>query len=414
MTFDIQTVRSYFPALRETGSRKVPIYFDNPAGTQVPQQVVDAVSNYLVGNNANMDAPYEASQRTSRLVQATRQAAADLLGAESDEIVLGSNMTSLTVSVSRAMSHEIRTGDEIVISRLAHDANAGPWIQLAEDTGATIRWIDVDLDSCTIDIEDAQRKITSKTRLVAVGYASNGSGSINDVAAIINLAKAVGAWTYIDGVQYAPHGLIDVKALDCDFLSCSAYKFYGTHVGILYGKRALLQRLRTYTVRPNYHQSPARWETGTKNYEGLVGALAAIDYLAELGVLFGGAASDADRRTKLIAAWPQLVAHEQLLATRLISGLQAIPAVQVYGVTDPDAMDKRVSTIAFRKATCSPETLSEVLGQEQIASRCGHFLAIDLVDALGLQASGGLNRLGPVHYNSFEEIDHCLEVIEQA
>ncbi|MEE2708336.1 MAG: cysteine desulfurase-like protein [Gemmatimonadota bacterium] len=415
MSLDIQSVRSRFPALQETVDGKQVVFLDNPAGTQMPQQVIDAITDCLVHYNVNTEVPYGPGDRVTAMTQEARRAAAEFLGSETpDEIAFGNNMTSLAVLLSRSLVHEIKPGDEIVVSHMEHDGNVGPWVLMAEDAGATVRWIDIDPVTYAIDVEDAAVKITPKTKFVALSYAGNGTGSINDVSSVIRLAKAQGAWTFIDAVQYAPHGLVDVTALDCDFLSCSAYKFYGTQVGILYGKQELMKNLRAYTVRPSLSKVPSRWEPGTKNYEGLVGVLAAIDYIAEQGVLYGGATSDAGRRDKLKAAWPVLAAYEQQLAEHLVDGLQAIPGVQIYGIANREDMAKRVATVSFRKEGCTPQQLTETLGAEQIGSRCGDYLAVALIDRLGLQDSGGLTRLGPVHYNTTAEIDRALEVIESA
>lgn len=414
MSFDVEAVRRQFPALQASVNGKPVVYFDNPAGTQVPQKVIDAINDLLINYNVNTEAPNTASRRTTQMTADARQAAADLLGAESDEIAFGNNMTSLTVLLSRGLVHELKPGDEVVLSHLEHDANAGPWILMAEEAGATVRWIDIDPETLAIDLEDAGRVINDKTKIVAVSHASNGSGSINDVASIIEIAKAHGALTFIDAVQFAPHGYLDVKSLDCDFLSCSAYKFYGTHVGLMYGKYELMEKIRAYTVRPSLTKQPSRWEPGTKNYEGLVGMMAAIDYLADLGVSHGGAAAEAGRRDKLKAAWPVITGYEQELAERLVGGLNAIPGVEVFGITDPADMEKRVSTVSFRKEGRTPLELGAALGEEEIHCRCGDYLAVALIERLGFSNSGGLTRVGPVHYNTMEEIDKAVEVIERA
>lgn len=413
MSYDVDAVRSAFPALQETVDGKPVIFLDNPAGTQIPQTVIDDITECLIHYNVNTEVPYGPGERVTRMAQKARQAAADLLGAEPDEIAFGNNMTSLTVLLSRSLVHELRPGDEIVVSHMEHDGNVGPWVLMAEDAGATVRWIDIDPETYAIDLNDALQKINDRTKLVAVSHAGNGTGTINDVAAIIKMAKAKGAWTFIDAVQYAPHGFIDVKELDCDFLACSAYKFYGPHVGILYGKRALMERLRAYTVRPSLEKQPTKWEPGTKNYEGLVGTLAAIDYIAQLGVDYGAADDNSDRRSRLKAAWPVLGGYEQELAQHLIDGLHAIGGIKVYGITDAKDMVNRVATVSFRKEGSTPMEITSALGAQQIGSRCGDYLAVALIDRLGLRASGGLTRLGPVHYNTRWEIDRALEVIDQ-
>ena len=283
------------------------------------------MTDYLIRRNANTHGAFETSRRTDATIARARQAAADLVGAETDEIVFGNNMTSLTFHLSRSLASEFGPKDEIVVTRLDHDADVMPWVMLGEDTGATVHWADVDMETCTLDMDHLRSLITPRTKLVAVGYASNASGTINDVKTVIGWAKANGAYTFIDAVQYAPHGLIDVKELDCDFLACSAYKFFGPHVGILYGKREHLERLRAYRVRPAGDAPPDKWEQGTKNHEGLAGIAAAIDYIAELGVDYGGAFADASRREKLRAAWTEIASYEQMLIERLIEGIRLIP-----------------------------------------------------------------------------------------
>ncbi len=322
-------------------------------------------------------------------------------------------MTSLTFQISHALAKEFQPGDEIVLTRLDHDANVAPWLMMAEDVGAKVQWAEVDLETCTLDMEQMKSLVTPRTKLVAVGYASNASGSINDVKTIIDWAKANNAYTFIDAVQYAPHGLIDVKELGCDFLVCSAYKFFGPHVGILYGKHDLLARLRAYKVRPVGEEPPDKWETGTKNHEGLAGVAAAIDYLAEVGVAYGGAAPGASRRDKLRAAWTEITAYEQTLIDRLISGLQLINRVRVYGITSRFDWPKRVPTVSIRKEGTTPEQLAKALAAENIFVWNGNFYALNLSEQLGVEPSGGLLRIGLVHYNTVDEIDRCMRVLEK-
>ena len=411
---DIQAIRSQFPALQELYNGKPAIFFDNPGGTQVPQRVIDAFADYLTRRNANTHGLFETSRRTDAVIDQARQASADLLGADVDEIVFGNNTTSLNFALSHALAAEFGPGDEIVLTRLDHDANVAPWLMMAEDRGAQVRWADIDVENCTLDMEHLHSLITPRTKLVAVGYASNASGTINDVNTVIGWAKAVGAYSFIDAVQYAPHGFIDVKALDCDFLACSAYKFFGPHVGLLYGKREHLDRLRAYRVRPAGDQAPDKWETGTKNHEGLAAVSAAIEYLADLGVTYGGAAANAPRRAKLRAAWAVITPYEQMLVERLIGGLQTIPGVHIYGITQPAEWSHRMATVSLRKEGTTPEQLAEALAAENIFAWNGNFYALMLSTRLGVEESGGLLRLGLVHYNTLEEIDHCLRVLAKA
>jgi len=411
--FDVHAVRQQFPALNELFDGRPGIFFDNPGGTQVPQRVIDAITNYLVRSNANTHGLFVTSRRSDMILDNARQAAADLLGATTEEIVFGNNMTSLTFALTHTLVHELGPGDEIVVTRLDHDANVAPWLRLAEDAGATIRWADVDTETCTLDMAHLQSLITLRTKLVAVGYASNASGTINDVKTIIGWARAVGAYSFIDAVQYAPHGLIDVKALDCDFLACSAYKFFGPHVGILYGKREHLHRLRAYRVRPAGEQLPGKWETGTKNHEGLAGVGAAIDYLADLGVRYGNAAANASRREKLQATWQVLEPYERSLSSTLIDGLQALPGVRIYGITNPAELNKRVATVSLRKEGTTPQQLAEALAAQNIFAWDGSFYALSISERLGVEQSGGFLRLGLAHYNTAEEVDRCLRVLER-
>lgn len=412
--FDVQAVRQQFPALSERFDGKPAVFFDNPGGTQVHESVIRAMTDYMTRRNANTHGVFATSRRSDIVIDDARQAAADLLGATPAEIVFGNNMTSLTFALGRSLAAEFGPDDEIVVTRLDHDANVAPWMMLAEDTGAQVRWADVDIETCTLDMDHVQSLINERTRLVAVGYASNAVGTINDVKTIIGWARAVGAYVYIDAVQYAPHGLIDVKALDCDFLACSAYKFFGPHVGIQYGKRQHMERLRAYRVRPAGEELPGKWETGTKNHEGLAGTAAAIDYIAGLGVTYGGAAANAPRRAKLAAAWPVVAEYEQQLLDRLITGLKSIPRVRIYGITSRMEWDKRVATVSIRKEGLTPEALATKLAEQNIFVWNGNFYALSISERLGVEQSGGLVRIGLAHYNTIEEVDHCLAVIDRA
>lgn len=412
--FDALFVRQQFPALSERYNGKPAIFFDNPGGTQVHESVIRAMTDYLTRCNANTHGVFATSRLSDETLDYARQAAADLLGAAPEEVIFGANMTTLTFMLTRSLAAEFGPQDEIIVTRLDHDANVWPWVMMAEDTGAQVRWADVDLETCTLDMEHLRSLINERTRLVAVGYASNAVGTINDVKTIVRWAKEVGAYTYIDAVQYAPHGLIDVKALDCDFLACSAYKFFGPHIGLLYGKREHLERLRAYRVRPAGEALPGKWETGTKNHEGMAGTAAAIDYIASLGATYGRAPAHASRREKLAAAWEVIGAYEYQLMDRLLTGLKAIPRVRIYGIVDRMDWDKRLATVSIRKEGLTPEALALKLAEENIFVWNGNFYAVSISERLGVEESGGLVRIGLVHYNTLEEVDRCLTAIDRA
>ncbi|MCX6040580.1 MAG: cysteine desulfurase-like protein [Caldilinea sp.] len=411
---DLSAVRQQFPAFAERYEGAPAVFFDNPGGTQVHASVVKAMSDYLTRCNANTHGVFATSRLSDARIDAARAAAADLLGATAEEIVFGNNMTSLTFMLSRSLAAEFGPDDEIVVTRLDHDANVWPWVMMAEDTGARVRWAEVDLESCTLDMAHLQSLINERTRLVAVGYASNAVGTLNDVRTIVGWAKAAGAYSFIDAVQYAPHGLIDVQALDCDFLACSAYKFFGPHVGLLYGKRAHLERLRAYRVRPAGDELPGKWETGTKNHEGIAGTGAAIDYLASLGATYGTASPTDPRRVRLAAAWEVIGAHESQLLDRLITGLKAIPKVRIYGITDRADWHRRMATVSIRKEGLTPSELASTLASQNIFVWNGNFYAVSISHQLGVEQSGGMVRIGLAHYNTLAEVDRALAVIDRA
>ena len=406
---DLTWIRAQFPALAQEVNGHPAVFFDGPGGTQVPQRVIDAVADYLIHHNANTHGAFATSRRTDETIDAARAAMADFLGCAADEVVFGPNMTTLTFAISRAFGRDIRPGDKIVLTRLDHDANVAPWKAL-EEQGAIIRMVDIDTEECTLDMADMARAIGPRTKLVAVGYASNAVGTINDVATITRMAHAVGALVYIDAVHYAPHGPIDVRALDCDFLACSPYKFFAPHMGVLYGKREHLARLRPYKVRPASDDVPDRWETGTKNHEGLAGVTAAIEYLAELGQRITPATT---RRAALVQAMEAIKAYERELSEQLIANLLAIPGLTFYGISDPTRFDMRTPTVAVRLAGRTPRELAEALGRRGIFCWDGNYYAINLTERLGVEADGGMLRIGLVHYNTAEEIELLLEALNE-
>jgi len=407
-TFDIDWVRSQFPALAMKVNGYPAAFFDGPGGTQVPQRVIDAMGGCLVSSNANTHGAFVTSRRSDAVIAAAHAAMADLLGCDPEEIVFGPNMTTLTFALSRALGRDLEPGDEIVVTRLDHDANVSPWTAL-EEHGCLIRWVDIHPADCTLDMEDLRRKVTPRTRLVAVGYASNAVGTINDVGEVVRLAHEAGAAAYIDAVHYAPHGPIDVSRLDCDFLVCSPYKFFGPHSGVLYGKRERLLRLRPYKVRPATDSLPGRWETGTQNHEGMAGVTAAVEYLAELGRRHTPGALG--QRGALLAAYDALRSYERRLLAQLVPALLEIPGLTFYGITEPGRFDQRVPTVAVRIAGRSPRELAAYLGERGIFTWDGNYYALNLSERLGVEPSGGMLRIGLVHYNTAEEVDRLLAAL---
>jgi cysteine desulfurase family protein (TIGR01976 family) len=402
---DLQSIRRQFPALALKVDGEPAVYLDNPAGTQVPQRVIDRTADYWRTMNANQGGTSATSRHSDALVADVRQAAATFLNAASaDEIVFGPNMTTLTFAVSRAIGRELKPGDEIVVTRLDHDANVSPWLALQE-RGVTVRFVDFQVPTCTLDMNDLHRQLTPRTRLVAVTHASNAVGTIPDLAAVAQAVHAAGAWLWVDAVHYGPHGPIDVRAIDCDFLVCSSYKFYGPHQGVLYGRRELLQRLRPYKVRPAADEGPSRWETGTQNHECLAGMLGAFEYLAELG------GADRVLRPALEAAMDRIRRHERALVARLIDGLQQIPGVTIYGITAPAELERRAPTVSLTWPPHRPEALAGWLASHQVFVTHGDHYATELMMRLGLVDEGGTLRIGMAHYNTASEVDLVLELL---
>ena len=431
MTFDVAQVRAQFPALKSDA-----VFFDNPGGTQVAERVVERMSDYLLRTNANHGGGFKTSIESDAVVHEAHKAVADFLGAaRPEEIVFGANMTTLTFMLSRALGRRLGPGDEIVVTRLDHDANISPWLQMAEDRGVTVRWVDLRPQDCTLVMKDFEEQITERTKLVACGYASNAVGTINDVKTVVRLAHEVGAMAYIDAVHYAPHGPIDVRELDCDFLACSTYKFFGPHMGVLYAKREHLARLQPYKLRANTNIVPQRWEWGTLNHELLAGVSACIDYFADLGKRTSGD-SDANystggnshveavapgcraerssaitRRGGIISAYRAIHSHERELMQRMLSGLSEIRGVRLYGISDPARIDSRCPTFAVRIPGHSPLELATSLGNQGIFTWDGNYYALNLTERLGVEQDGGFLRVGFVHYNTEEEVDRVLSAL---
>jgi len=406
--FDIAWVRQQFPSLKLQVHGRPAAFLDGPAGTQVPKQVMDAVQNYFLTANANTYGAFASSRRNDAMVASARGAMADFFNCDSNEVVFGQNMTTITFALARAIGREMKPGDEIVVTTLDHDANVAPWRAL-EEKGVVIRQVDIRESDCTLDLDDLKRKITAKTKLVAVGYASNMVGTINPVAEITKLAHAAEALMFIDAVHFAPHGLIDGKALDCDFLACSPYKFFGPHMGTLYGKREHLERFKPYKVRPATDVPPECWETGTQVQELIAGIAAAVDYIAELGRHCDSTAKS--RREALHAAYRATHQYETSLLTRLIAGLQAIPGMRIFGITDAKRFDERCSTLSFRLGDHHPTKIAAFLGDRGIFTWDGNFYALNLSERLGVEQHGGVLRVGLVHYNTAEEVDRLLAAL---
>src|ERR1700674_2600217 len=386
--------RAQSPSLNLQVNGHTAAFLDGPAGTQVPRQVMDAIQNYLRNANANTYGAFTTSLRTNEIILSAREAMADFFNCDSNEVVFGQNMTTITFALARAIGRELKAGDEIVVTTLDHDANVAPWRAL-EEKGVVIRQVDIRESDCTLDLDDLKRKITAKTKLVAVGYASNMVGTINPVAEITKLAHAAGALMFIDAVHYAPYGLIDVKALDCDFLACSPYKFFGPHMGTLYGKPEHLERFKPYKVRPATDTSPECWETGTQVQELVAGIAAAVDYIAEVGRHCDPTVKN--RREALLAAYGATRRYETALVTKLIEGLLAIPSLRIFGITDAKRFDERCSTLSFRLGDHNPTEIAAFLGERGIFSWDGNFYALNLSERLGVEQHGGVLRVGLGH-----------------
>jgi cysteine desulfurase family protein (TIGR01976 family) len=407
---DLAWVRSQFPALAQSANGRPAIFLDGPGGTQVPQRVIDAIRDYLSHNNANSGGAYRTSRNTDAMIAEARRAMGDFLNCDADEIVFGANMTTLTFAMSRALGRDFERGDEIVLTLLDHDANFSPWKAL-EEKGVVIRTVRFKEDDCTLDMNDLAAKISHRTKLVAVGYASNAVGTINDVVEIVRLTRQAGALSYIDAVHYAPHGPIDVRSLNCDFLVCSTYKFFGPHMGVLYGKREHLKRLRPDKVRPNTDNIPNCWEWGTLNHECIAGIKACVDYWEELGHRAKPAVRN--RRAAILAAHEAVREHEKKLMEKMLAGLLAISGLKLYGIKDPHRFDQRCATFVVRIEGHTPLELATKLGESGIFTWDGNYYALNLTEQLDVERSGGFLRLGLVHYNTMEEVERLLSSLRE-
>jgi cysteine desulfurase family protein (TIGR01976 family) len=367
-----------------------------------------AVQSYFTNANANTSGAFITSRRNDEMIAAARATMADFFNCEPGEVVFGQNMSTITFALARAIGRELNAGDEIIVTTLDHDANVAPWRAL-EEKGVVIRQVDIREEDCTLDLADLKNKLSEKTKLVAVGYASNAVGTINPVAEIVRTAHDAGALCFVDAVHYGPHGSIDVPALNCDFLICSAYKFFGPHLGILYGKREHLAKFRPYKVRPASDQVPERWETGTQVQELIAGTAAAVEYIADLGRHCDPAVKT--RREALLAAYRETRNYETALVSHLIEGLLRIPELRFFGIRDPQRFAERCSTLSFRIADHSPTKIAAYLGERGIFTWDGNYYALNLTERLGVEALGGMLRVGLVHYNTVQEVDRLLAAL---
>lgn len=406
----VQECRNQFPALARQHNGQTAIYLDGPAGTQVTQSVIDAISHYYCTCNANHGGQFATSRESDQLVEKAHQALADFVGADNwKEIVFGANMTSLTFAFSRAVAQTWKEGDNIVVTRLDHDANVTTWALAARDHGVDVRYADINKDDCTLNVDDLKSKIDERTRMVAVGLASNSSGSINPVKEITAYARQFQAQIFIDAVHYAPHRLLDVKDLGCDFLVCSTYKFYGPHIGVLWAKAEILERLEAYKVRPSSPAIPDKWMTGTQNFASLCGSRAAVDYVAELGRTL---AEDGalQRRAALQIAYKAIAAYEDELSKTLLEGLASVEGLKVYGITELERISERVPTVSITHPKLTAAELAHALGERGIYAWDGNYYALELTEQLGLEPEG-MVRLGLVHYNTAEEIGRLISAL---
>jgi cysteine desulfurase family protein (TIGR01976 family) len=405
---NVNALRKQFPALQREVNGRPLSFLDGPGGTQVPQSVIDAMSNYLAHGSSNLGGPFLTSHEAEEMTVNARLALKDFLNARRpEEIAFGQNMTSLTFAVSRAISRNWQLGDEIILTRLDHDANISPWLLAAEERGVTVRWLDFEPSDCMLKLHTLPEMLNENTRLVAVSYASNAVGSISDVKEVARMAHDYDALVYVDSVHYAPHSPIDVQDLDCDFLACSSYKFFGPHQGVLYGKYELLNELTAYKVRPAPVKPPGKWETGTQSFESLAGSTAAVDYIASLG------GSEGTRRERIVRAMSSIKTYEEGLSEQFLRGAAEIPGLQVFGITDIENLERRTPTFAVHLDGYTCEDVATRLGEQGIFVWHGHYYAIAVMERLGLLDQGGLVRIGFVHYNTPNEVDGVLSVLER-
>jgi cysteine desulfurase family protein (TIGR01976 family) len=410
--FMVDQVREQFPALGENGNREPVVFLDNPAGTQVPGMVIEAVARAMTAASSKLGGVFPGSVRADEIWQRSHEAMADMLGASSmKEIVVGPCMTALTLHISRSIGRTLNPGDEIIVTRMDHEGDISPWLLLAEDLGLVVKWLPFNRDSWQIEVDDLDALLTDRTRLLALNYASNLTGSINNVSKLASVARSAGALVYVDAVQLAPHRLVSVNELNCDFLACSSYKFYGPHLGILWGRESVLTGLDAYRCRCSSDDLPQRFETGTPQTELLAGLEAAVGYFQWLGENCGFSGT---RREKIAGAYAAAADYENMLTVKLIEGMSEIPGLQIHGITDITRIHDRVPTVSFTHTTKTPAEIVDRLAQNNIWAWSGHNYAYEVVKHLGLDEEQGVVRLGIAQYNTISEIDQTIEVLTRA
>jgi cysteine desulfurase family protein (TIGR01976 family) len=408
MVFPISDIRAQFPALLRRDASIARSYLDNPAGTQVPARVAQAIADCMLGDFANLGGHFSTSIASEEIVVQAHRNMADFLGADShEEIIIGQSMTTLTFHMSRSICRDFEPGDEIVITRMDHEGNIGPWLEIAKDKGLEIRWLDFDRDSWQIEPEALQATLTDRTKLVCLNYASNLTGAVNNIAALTEIAQGAGALVYVDAVQLAPHHMVDVRKLGCDFLICSSYKFFGPHLGILWGKRDVLDGLYPYQGRCTSPELPDRFELGTPQIELLAGLSATVDYFANFGKTLGATT----KRDQIAAAYAEYRNYEEPLTNLLIEGLQGIPGVEIFGITNPNRVHERVPTVSIRHRSIDPSTIAKALAQQGIFVWHGHNYAYEPTRFLGLPIDEGVVRIGLAHYNTQAEVQQVIDAI---
>ncbi len=414
MTLDLNAIRQQFPSLDRPA-----VFFDNPGGTQIAKPSLDRITRYLLECNANHEGLFETSRKSDEVLHKAHAAMADFLNASRpEEIIFGNNMTTLSLHISRSLARTLNPGDEIVVTRMDHDANISPWMLIAEDRGCNLTWVDFDVEDGTLKLDEFARAMERKPKIAAFGYASNALGTINPVRKLTKMAKEAGALVYIDAVQYAPHGPIDVQDIGCDFLVCSSYKFFGPHAGALYGRYDLLDELKAYKVRPATNELPGKFETGTQNHEGIAGVLGALEYFEWLGMQFGGKQAEAwqeagfsGRRLVFKQAMSAVRAYEFELSRALIEAIQSVPGTHIHGLTDMKRLDERVPTVSFTLEGRHPAEVAGKLGDAGFYVWDGHYYALAVVERLGLLDSGGMVRVGAAHYNTLDEVSRFRDAL---